>query len=275
MKTLTFLLASFLPLFATPENPLIPDTWFQEITATDGSTQQCIIFTTVPGVEYTFYHSDALETWTEIGKTYGLGQQFSAAMRETAPPPPPADPDNPPAPGPVLGQASITIKPSSAPAGGTVVSWPSLDHGNAVQYLITGTMATAWGAVPLFADTHGTHQFFISHTPGNTAPPTGNPILGTKDTEMIADLEAAWTDFNTAVKVSSLSRGSGMMPRNGFIVLLTIQTELEIHEFFTEKRTSWPPVLLGSACVGIATRPRGIENLGGGDAHGNCKAENS
>ena len=56
-----------LPLTATPENPLIPETWFQEINATDGSTQQCIIFTTVQGVEYTFFHSHDLEDWTDIG----------------------------------------------------------------------------------------------------------------------------------------------------------------------------------------------------------------
>ena len=199
MRTLTLLAASILPLSATPENPLIPDAWFQEITATDGSTQQCVIFTTVPGVEYTFYHSHGLESWTEIGRTYGLGHQFSAAMRETAPAPPPPDPQNPPPPGSVSLPASITIKPSSGTAGGTVVSWPSVDHGNAVQYLITGTMATAWSSVPLFAETYGTHQFFISHTPGNTAPPAANPVLETKDAAMIADLEAAWSAFNTSV----------------------------------------------------------------------------
>ena len=131
-------------LFATPENPLIPSTWFQEITATDGSTQECIIFTTVPGVEYTFQHFNALETWTGIGKTYGLGQEFSAAMRETAPAPPPPDPQNPPPPAPVLGNASITIQPSSGSAGGTVVAWVSLDHGNSVRHLIAGSMVAAW-----------------------------------------------------------------------------------------------------------------------------------
>jgi hypothetical protein len=92
MKRIPFhtilLLLSVLRISATPENPLIPETWFQEMIASDGSTQQCIIFTTVPGVEYTFFHSNELEEWTEIGKTYGLGQEFAAAMRETAPAPP-------------------------------------------------------------------------------------------------------------------------------------------------------------------------------------------
>lgn len=79
MKVLSLLAGSPLPLSASPENSLIPSMWFQEITATDGSAQQCIIFTTVPGA-----------------------------------------------------------------AEGAVVSWASLDHGSAVRYLITATMATEW-----------------------------------------------------------------------------------------------------------------------------------
>lgn len=202
MRIIPILLATTLSLSASPENPLIPATWFQDITATDGSTQQCVIFTTVPGVEYTFHHSDDLVSWTEIGKTYGLGHQFSAAMMETAPPPPPADPENPPPPGPVLELASIIIQRSSGTAGGSVVSWPSLDHGNAVQYIITGNMVAAWDTVPVFAESHGTHQFFVSHPPGSTAPPLANPSLDTRDAAMIADLEAAWSAFNTAVTTS-------------------------------------------------------------------------
>lgn len=198
-KSISLLLASFLPICAAPDNPLIPDTWFQEIIATDESTQQCVIFTTVPGVEYTFYHSNALEEWTEIGKTYGLGQQFSAAMRETAPAPPPPDPENPPPPSAPLESASITIQASSGAAGGTVVSWASLDHGNATRHLITGNMASAWDTVPMFAEKHGTHQFFISHPSGSTVPPTEANLLEAKDAAMIADLESAWSTFNTAV----------------------------------------------------------------------------
>lgn len=199
MKLLPVLFLSVLPLSATPENPLIPDTWFTDVTATDGSVQQCIIFTTIPGVEYTFYHSSTLEIWSEIGKTYGLGHQFSAAMRETAPAPPPANPTNPPPAGPILQPASITIKPSSGTAGGTVVSWPSLDHGNAVQFRIAGTMASAWSSVPIFAGSRGGHQFFISHTPGAMAPPAQNPILASKDAAMLADLEGGWSAFNTTL----------------------------------------------------------------------------
>ncbi len=198
-QILTFLLfLTIPPLSATPENPLLPVTWFQEIGATDGSTQQCIIFTTIPGVEYTYEFSRDLVEWAEIGKTYGLGQQFAAAMRETAPAPPPPDPENPPATPPALTSASITIQPSSGAAGGTVVSWASLDHGNAVSALIPGNMSADWQTVPLFTDAHGAHQFFIIHSTA-TAPPEGGAQLETKDAAMIADLEAGWADFNTAV----------------------------------------------------------------------------
>ena len=81
MKVPVLLITAILPLSATPESSLIPETWFQNLTATDGSTQQCIIFTTIPGVEYTFFHSNNLKDWTEAGETYGLGQEFAAAMR--------------------------------------------------------------------------------------------------------------------------------------------------------------------------------------------------
>lgn len=178
MKVLLLLAASLLPLSASPEYSLIPSTWFQEITATDGSAQQCIIFTTVPGVEYTFYHSYDLVGWTEVAKTYGLGHEFAAAMRETAPAPPPADPQNPPpVPEPHI-SASISIVPSSGAAGGTVVSWASLDHGNAVRYLITATMATEWEAIPIFAENYGDHWFAIVQTSTSATPPESNTVLG-------------------------------------------------------------------------------------------------
>ena len=159
-----------LPAIAVPENPLIPDTWFQEITATDGSTQQSVVFTTIPGVGYTLFHSNDLESWAEIGRTYGLGHQFSAAMRETAPAPPPPDPQNPPIPAPVSAPASITVQASEGIAGGTVVSWPSLDNGSSVRYLVGGSMSAGWDNVPLFVQTYGTHQFFIFHPTGTTLP---------------------------------------------------------------------------------------------------------
>ena len=211
----TFALLLFLSLPLSAQEKLIPDTWFQDITASDGSTQQSIIFTTVPGVEYTFQHSNDLSTWTEVGETYGLGQQFAAAMRETAPAPapPPADPQNPPAPFVLPIPASLIIQPSSAVEGGTVVSWPSLDHGNSVQYLITGTMGTGWNNVPMFAQHYGTHYFFISHPTGTTTPPATPPFLDEKDAAMIADLEAAWTTFNASVaNTTAIARNSPPPP---------------------------------------------------------------
>lgn len=205
MKTLPLLVASLLPLSATPENSLIPSTWFQEITATDGSTQQCIIFTTVPGVEYTFYHSNDLVSWTEVAQTYGLGHEFSAAMRETAPAPPPTDPQNlPPVPEPLV-SASISIAPSSGAAGGTVVSWPSLDHGNAVRHLITATMATEWESVPIFSENHGDHWFAIAPITTSVTPPATNGFLGQNDAAMIADFEAGFAAFNQAVTSSVIT----------------------------------------------------------------------
>ncbi len=196
-------LLSALPLSATPESPLIPETWFQNLTATDGSTQQCIIFTTIPGVEYTFFYSQDLLVWTEDGETYGLGQEFAAAMRKTAPAPPPPAPGNPPAGQPVPVNASITIQPSSGTAGGTVVSWVSLDHGNAVRVLIPGNAVAAWQSDPFFAAIHGGYQFFILYTADAVAPPENDPPLDANDTAMIEDLKAGWANINTVAAIAA------------------------------------------------------------------------
>ena len=203
MKVPVLLITAILPLSATPESSLIPETWFQNLTATDGSTQQCIIFTTIPGVEYTFFHSNNLKDWTEAGETYGLGQEFAAAMRETAPAQPPPAPDNPPVGQPVPVNASITIQPSSGTAGGTVVSWASHDHGNSVRSLIPGNAVAEWQSDPFFAAIHGGHQFFIQYIASATAPPGNNPPLDANDAAMIADLEAGWADINAAVAIAA------------------------------------------------------------------------
>jgi hypothetical protein len=64
-------------------------------------------------------------------------------------------------------------------------------------------MDAAWSTVPIFADSHGGHQFFITSGGGSTAPPTENDFLDTADAAMIADLEAAWADFNAAITTFS------------------------------------------------------------------------
>jgi hypothetical protein len=113
-----------------------------------------------------------------------------------------------PPPSPDLANASITIQPSSGMDGGTVVSWPSLDHGNAISYLIAGTIASDWDTVSIFAAPHGSHQFFISHPIGTIAPPEANPFLETKDAVMIADLEAGLSDFNADVAAAATARNT-------------------------------------------------------------------
>ena len=189
---------------AAQRSPLVPETWFQDLTAADGSVQQSVVFTTVPGVEYTFYHSDNLDVWAEVGKTYGLGHDFAAAMREVTPAPPPPDPQNPPAAPADLINASITIQSSSAIEGGTLVSWPSLDHGNAVRYLVTEDMAQEWDAVPLFVGSSTNYQFFISHPTGTIAPPDHNPLLQPLDAAMIAEFDTALPTFNATVTSSTI-----------------------------------------------------------------------
>lgn len=41
---------------------LLPEHWFEPLTALDGSSQQCLVFRTVPGVYYTVEHSLTLDS---------------------------------------------------------------------------------------------------------------------------------------------------------------------------------------------------------------------
>lgn len=52
-NTILLLTITALPSFAVPGDPRIPETWFQDVTATDGSTQQSIVFTTTPAIRST------------------------------------------------------------------------------------------------------------------------------------------------------------------------------------------------------------------------------
>ena len=83
------------PSRSRPTDNSVPETWFQDLTAADGSVQQSVVFTTVPGVEYTFYHSDNLDAWADVGKTYGLGQEFAAAIAGSGSRPSATRPENP------------------------------------------------------------------------------------------------------------------------------------------------------------------------------------
>jgi hypothetical protein len=179
-----------------------PEGRLENIPASDTSVQQSYIFRTVPGVLYRVESSHDLSNWTAGEEIYGMGHEFVTAMYEFTPPPP-APPGTPPATPPVPAiHASLRIRPSSGTAGGTVVSWKSLDHGGPVIMLLAQAMTSNWNRMPLYWDRFGNHDFFIGCDGSSIPPPVGNPVLGTKDAAVFAELETSFPAINLAVDES-------------------------------------------------------------------------
>jgi hypothetical protein len=121
-------------------------------------------------------------------------------MREFSAAPPP-DPEAPPPPANSAPSQSATVRmqPASGAAGGTVVSWPSLDDGGPVIVRIAGAMDPAWASIPLYAQQFGEWQFFVWHPSEQMAPPAANFALGTQDSAMLAALEVSLPAMNLEV----------------------------------------------------------------------------
>ena len=143
--------------------------------------------------------SNDLVNWTKRDEIYGMGNEYVVTMRQFAAAPP-LEPGVPPAtlPGPSK-NASLMLRPASGEAGGTVVSWASLDDGGPVIVRIAGAMDPAWDQIPMFVDRYGDYEFCASHPGGNLPPPAENPPLGTHDSAMLAVLEASLPAMNLQV----------------------------------------------------------------------------
>lgn len=202
------LLSLLSPVFS---RDLTPVNWQEDVPATDESIQHCFVIRTVPGVKYQMESSSDLVSWNVENEIYGLGQEFVTPMYEfTAPPPP--DPNAPPVtPGIPTQQASIRMDPATGSTGGTVVSWVSLDNGAARIYKIDGSMDAGWASIPLFWQTYGSFSFSIWHPMTPVTPPAENPLLGVKDTAMIACLEENLAAMNLEV-AASIARSRNAPP---------------------------------------------------------------
>jgi len=186
--------------------------WFENVSAEDNSVQRCLVFRTVPGVQYTIESSDSLGVWTEQYSIYGLGHEFVVPMVQVSSPPAPPPGDSPPSgPVDVTALVSLRMEPSSGEAGGTVVSWPSMDDGSAVIVRIPEILDPGWYNVPLFAERYGAYYFFISHPPWAVPPPMENPELGIRDAAMLATLQENFTLMNQSV-ADSVARSRNSPP---------------------------------------------------------------
>lgn len=202
IKTAIHFLLCLAVVFSAHAREFRPDGRLENIPASDTSIQQCYIFRTVPGVIYRIESCNDLSSWAAGEEIYGMGHEYVTAMREFTPPPPPP-PGSPPTTPPVPAiHASLRIRPSSGAAGGTVVSWKSLDHGGPVTMLLAQAMTSNWNRMPLFWDRFGNHDFFIGNDLLPIPPPAENPALGAKDAAVFAQLETSFPAINLAVDES-------------------------------------------------------------------------
>lgn len=211
MDLRSFLILSCLPCVSASE--LLPARWFEELVATDGSTQRSLVFRTVPGVSYRVEVSDDLDSWETVSEIYGLGQEHPVPLVEMQPAPA-GGPAPPPVPPPTH-YASIVLRRSSGSDGGLVLSWPSLDSGLPMKRSVAGSLVAGWDEVPLFADQFDDFHFFISH-PGNPAPPpqeTGG--LGVLDAAMVAAFSTHLGDMNAAVAAQIATARAAPSPAVG------------------------------------------------------------
>jgi hypothetical protein len=151
------------------------------------------------GVSYTVEFSNDLTHWTTQDEIYGLGHEYVVAMREFTPPPPP-EPGAPPAiPSQPATNVSLRIQSASGAAGGTVVSWASLDHSGPLVVRIDGEIDAGWNQIPLFWDRYDAYRFFIWHPSGESVPPVENPPLGPNDSAVLAALETNLPSMNLQI----------------------------------------------------------------------------
>ena len=190
---------------------LLPESRLETLPASDSSLQQCYIFRTVPGVFYRVESTHDLTHWDSEEEIYGLGHEYTVAMREFTPPPVP-EPGSPPATLPAPAKnVSLRIQRSSGTEGGTVVSWISLDYGGPVIRLFSQSMVSGWDQLPLFWDRYGDYYFFLAHQMQSVPPPAENPSLGPKDAAMFAELETSFPAMNQAVE-ESIARARNTPP---------------------------------------------------------------
>jgi hypothetical protein len=182
---------------------LLPQYWQENLTAEDGTLNRCLVFRTVPGVVYTVEWSHDLSTWSADNTLYGLGHDFATPMcRTTAETVPQGGGGPPPNPLPIARLVALRLEPANDSAGGTVVSWPSLETGGALIHRIPEAMSEDWQGIPLYSQRFGEWYFFVGHPTGTAAPPAENPVLAGADAAMIASLRVSFPAMNQEVETS-------------------------------------------------------------------------
>lgn len=183
-----------------------PEIHQENMTAEDGSIQECKVFRTIPGVRYQVEFSRDNVNWTPGDEVYGLGHEYVVAIREIKA-----------APSPVSGSSSynvsVVLQSVSDVAGGTMVSWGSLDGGGPRMVRIAGTLVEGWADFPLYADRYEAYDFFIHHPAAKVPQFKWEEPLGPLDRAMFAVLEKNLDEMNRKI-INSQARVR-LAPRSG------------------------------------------------------------
>lgn len=205
MKALLPALCTALALSSLSARDLAPKYWIENVTASDDSVQQSLVFRTVPGVRYRVETSENLNSWDAGDEIYGVGHDYVVPVRQfTPPPPPPPGGGGTPPPVPLRKTVSLMLKRSNGPEGGTIASWPSQAGSGSVTILLEEDLHPGWEYTPLFWDSHGGYNFFIGHYLLAAAPPASSPLLGPDDQIFRAILEARLPAMNAQVELNEI-----------------------------------------------------------------------
>ncbi len=198
-----------------------PEYRLENVTATDGSVQQSLVFRSIAGVVHTVQVSDNLTDWNPYtitgagdgGEVYGLGGEIVVPLRQFTPPPPPppGGGGDPPPPGGPAVVASLVLR--HATGGGTLASWRSFDHGAGITVHLEDDLHEDWESTPLFWNRYGNYHLFIWQ-PGTAAaaPPQEAPLLSPADEDFLALLQDRFDDINAQVAAATAAARNAPPP---------------------------------------------------------------
>lgn len=182
--------------------PLRAETWptqwsFECLENSSSEWWQSLRVQTVPGVLYHLQVSESLEdgSWATVDTTYGSDAEWICPLMQGAAPvtPPPANqPVIPAVPANPIRLAYLILERTDA--GGTLVSWCSLDDHTAKRMVLPGvTLDPVWEEFESsYMNQHGNHYFALSPNLHRPVSFSGAGItLGTLDSAMIADFTAS------------------------------------------------------------------------------------
>jgi len=200
MKTASPLALGFLLITTAFSRDFLPQTWFEDVSASDDSIQKCYVFPTLPGVLYTVETSHDMLDWTAVDEVYGLGSEHVVSMYEYTPPPPAPPGSGAPLPHPPPARhVSLCIQPCSGVEGGTLVSWASLDNGQAIKKRLAQALTVNWQTQPFFWHRYGNFNFTIQNPKPAAPAPEVDPELGALDAAMFAQLASSFPTINQSI----------------------------------------------------------------------------